>query len=120
MEKPVGIRSSCGCFSVRQNPLAFFPHLKNDQINELIKSALECHIKVYYQTRHNKLPKLAILFKTCFPWLRSESFQLVEKLWFQFQFQQCYQIVFSDGQSRAGVYCSANACIEQVIIIQSN
>ena len=25
------------------------------------------------------------------------------------------QNIYSDGQSRAGVYCAANACIEQVI-----
>ena len=25
------------------------------------------------------------------------------------------RLFFSDGQSRAGVYCAANACIEQVI-----
>lgn len=24
-------------------------------------------------------------------------------------------VIFSDGRSRAGVYCAANACIEQVI-----
>ena len=33
------------------------------------------------------------------------------------RFPQCLQIenIYSDGQSRAGVYCAANACIEQVI-----
>ena len=32
-------------------------------------------------------------------------------------FPQLLQIqnIYSDGQSRAGVYCAANACIEQVI-----
>ena len=33
------------------------------------------------------------------------------------RFPQWLQIwnIYSDGQSRAGVYCAANACIEQVI-----
>ena len=33
------------------------------------------------------------------------------------RFLQWLQIqnIYSDGQSRAGVYCAANACIEQVI-----
>ena len=33
------------------------------------------------------------------------------------RFAQWLQIqnIYSDGQSRAGVYCAANACIEQVI-----
>ena len=30
-------------------------------------------------------------------------------------FVSCLFTIFRDGQSRAGVYCAANACIEQVI-----